>query len=85
MDDSAKVRYNIIIGKYLLTELGLNMKLSEHFIKVDNGPLKGSSAPMVDLGTYEIINLNTGNITPGELFMNDYAEKKWMRTILYFY
>ena len=30
---------------------------------------------MVDIGTYEFKNLNTGNITPEELFMNDCVEE----------
>ena len=29
---------------------------------------------MVDLGMHEFNDLNTGNVTPEELFMNDYAE-----------
>ena len=41
MDDSAKGRYNMILGKYLLTGLGLNLKVSEHVIKADDGPFKG--------------------------------------------
>ena len=45
-------RYNMILGRALLTELGLNLKLSEHVIKADGGPLKGLTAPMVNLGAY---------------------------------
>ena len=52
MDDSAKVMHNNILGKYLLKALGLKQKWSEHINKEDYGYLKGSSAPMVDLGTY---------------------------------
>ena len=48
------------LGQNLLTELGLNLKLSEHFIKADDGPFKGSTAPIFDLGTYEFKYLNTG-------------------------
>ena len=60
----------MILGRDLLTELGLNLKLSEHVIKLDDGPLKGSTAPMVDLGTYQFKYLNTGEFTPEESFMN---------------
>ena len=52
-DDSAKVRYDMILGRDLLTELVLNIKLSEHVIEADYQPLKGLTAPMVDLGKYE--------------------------------
>ena len=32
VDDSDKVRYNMILGRYLLTGLVLNLKLSDHVI-----------------------------------------------------
>ena len=32
-------------------------------------------APMVDPGTYEFKDLNTGNIIPEKLFMNDQEEE----------
>ena len=64
VDNSAKGRYDMILGRYLLTTLGLNLKLSDHFIEADDGPFKGSTSPMVDMGTYEFKYLNTGNITP---------------------
>ena len=54
MDDSAKSLYGMSLGKYLLTALGLNIKLSEHVIKSDDGNLKVSTLTMVDLGAYEL-------------------------------
>ena len=54
----------MISGRYLLTELGLNLELSDHVIKEDNVPFKGYTSPMVDLGTYGFKNLNTGKIKP---------------------
>ena len=51
VDDSVKGRYDIIIGQYILTELGLNLILYEHVIEKYDGPFKGY-AYMVDLGTY---------------------------------
>ena len=66
VDDSAKGRYDMILGRYILKALGFNVKLSEHDTKSDYGPLKGSSALMINLGTYEFINLNTGKYTPKE-------------------
>ena len=53
VDDSAKGRYDMILGRYLLTALGLNLKLSGHVIKAYDGPLKRSEATMVGMGTYE--------------------------------
>ena len=36
VDDSAKGRYYMILSRYLLTELGFNLKLSEHIIEDDD-------------------------------------------------
>ena len=54
MDNSAKGRYDTILGRYILTPLALNIKFSEHVTKADDGPLKLFMAPMVDLGTYNL-------------------------------
>ena len=64
MDSSSKGRYNMILGQDLSTELGLNLKFSEHVIEADDGPFNRFTIPMVDLGTYIFKYLNTGNITP---------------------
>ena len=56
-DDSAKSIYDIILGRYLLTELKLNLNISEHVIKSDDGPFIVSTAPMVDLGAYVYFTL----------------------------
>ena len=74
VDDSDNSRYDMILGRDLLTALGLNLKSSDHVIEADDGPFKGSTPPMVDMGMYEFKYLNTGNITPEELFMNVYTE-----------
>ena len=52
MDDSAMGGYHMILVQYLLTELELNFKLFDHFIKSDDGNVKGYITPMVDLGMY---------------------------------
>ena len=51
VDDSTKGRYDIILGRNILTELGLNLKFIEHVIKADYGTFKGDTTPMVDLGS----------------------------------
>ena len=60
MDDSARGRYNVILGRYLLTELVFNLNFSKHVIKADDGPFIGSTTPMVDLGAYTFKYLNIG-------------------------
>ena len=64
----------MILGWYLLTELVLNLKLSEHIIKTDDGTFKGSKTTMVDLGSYIFKDLNTGKIIPEESFTNAYVK-----------
>ena len=62
--DSAKGRYDMISVRYLLSELELNFKFSNHVIESYDGHFKGYKTPVVDLVTYEYKCLNTGNITP---------------------
>ena len=52
VDDSAKYRYYIILAKDVLTDFEFNLKFSDHVISEDEGPFKGSTAPMFDMGTY---------------------------------
>ena len=41
VDDSAKGRYDIILGRDILKALGLNLKFSDHFIESYDVPFKG--------------------------------------------
>ena len=75
VDEYAKVRYDMILGKYLITELGLNLKFSEHVIESGDGPFNGSTNSMVDLGTYIFKYLNTDKITPKEFFTDAYVKE----------
>ena len=62
VDDSAKGRYDMILGRDILTELGLHLKFFERVIEADVGSFKRSSTPIVDLGTYIFKDLNTGKL-----------------------
>ena len=64
MDESAKGGYDMILGRDILTEFGLDIQFSEHVIESDYVYFKGSTTPMVDLDTYIFKYLNTGKITP---------------------
>ena len=44
VDDSINGRYDMILGRYLLTTLGLDIKPSDQVIKADDDPFKGSTA-----------------------------------------
>ena len=48
VDESAKRKKDMLLGRYILTEYGLNLKLVLHITKAYNGNLLGSSEPMVD-------------------------------------
>ena len=63
----------MILGRDVLTELGLNIKLSEHVIKADDEPFNGYTPPMVDLVMYIFKYLNIGKIIPEESFTNAYV------------
>ena len=73
VDESTKGRYDMMLGRYLLTELWLNFKFSEHVIEEDDRPFKWYSTLVVDLGMYTFKDFNRGKITPLELLTNSYA------------
>ena len=62
MDDSAKCRYYVILFKDLLTVLGINLKVPDHVIEVNDGNFKGSTTLMVDMDNYEFKDLNRGKL-----------------------
>ena len=80
VDDSAKGRKNMILGMDLITELGLNLKFSEHITEADDGTFNESTTPMVDLGTYLFKDLNTGDITPEESWSGPWFEPALPKT-----
>ena len=65
----------MIPGNDLLTALGLYLNISNHVIKEGGGPFEWCTAPMVNLGTYELKKLDAYKITPKESFMNAYVEE----------
>ena len=73
MYESAKGRNNMILDRYILKYLGINLQLSDHVIEWYDRIFKESTSPMVHLGTYTFKDLNTRKITPEEFFMCAYA------------
>ena len=43
----------MILGRVVLTELGLTLKFSDRVVEADDGIFKRSTTTMVDLGRYE--------------------------------
>ena len=60
VDEYTKGRYYMILGRDLLTALGLDLKLSENVIIGGEGPYEGCYAPMVDIRNYDF-NIITDN------------------------
>ena len=52
MDKSTKGMYDIITGRNLLTDLGLDLKLYDHVIVHGKVPYEGFPEPMVDVSNY---------------------------------
>ena len=52
VDESTNGRYDIILGRKLLTALGLNIKFSESVIIGGEGPYEGCSTDMVYVSNY---------------------------------
>ena len=55
--------------------INTKFKLSEHVIEANDGPFKGSTTTIANLGKYIFKDLNTGEITPEGLFTNDYTKE----------
>ena len=65
----------MILGIYLLTALGLDIKFSENIIIVVDVPYKGWLAPMVDVSNYDFKRLTEKIVKPEESFINLYVDK----------
>ena len=60
----------MILGRYLLTALGLDLKLYENIILGGDGTFKGCSVPMLDVSTYDFKPLTKNKVKPEESFIN---------------
>ena len=63
MGEYTESSYYSIWFRYLITALGLNLKLSEHIIKVNCGQFENFTVPMVYLDMYEFKSLNVDKTT----------------------
>ena len=65
MDESNESRNYIILDRYIITYLGLDLKFSKHVITGDYGPYEGCTAPMIEMSAcnYKPLNL-TDHVTP---------------------
>ena len=57
LDDSTISRYDMIIGRDLLTALGLELKFYDPVIVGSKSPYEGCLSPMVDMINYDYAHL----------------------------
>ena len=70
VDNKTKSMYAIILGRDLLTALGMDLKFFENIIIGGEGPYEGCLTPMVDLSNYEFKSLTEYIVKREELFIN---------------
>ena len=75
MDDSAECRYDMILGRNVLTALGIDIKISDHTIKVGVRPYQGDMVSMVDPNYYDFKPINKTKNYTGRIFMGAYIEE----------
>ena len=52
INDSSECKYNMILGRDLLTDLGLDIFFSKTSISVGDGTYEGWTTPMIEMTTY---------------------------------
>ena len=75
VDESTNRRYDIIIGRDLLTTLGLDLKFSKNIIIGVEIPYKGCLSPMVDLRNYAFTHITDKTVKLEEPFINSYVNE----------
>ena len=75
VDESTNGRYDMILGRDLLTTLGLDLKFSENIMIGGKGPYEGCSAPIVDLNYYDFRSITDKTVKPEEYFNNSYVDE----------
>ena len=66
VDNYTEGRYNMILGRYLITTMVLDIKFSDNIIIDRAGTHEGFLAPMVDRNNYEFKILMDKTIKPEE-------------------
>ena len=71
-DNKKNCRYDIILGRGLLTVLVLDLNFSENIIISGERPYEGCLAPMADLSNYDFKSSTTKKVKMKEYFLNPY-------------
>ena len=57
VDNYTNSRYDMILGRYLLTAVGLDLKFPQNIVIGDEGPYNGCSRPMAEVRNHDFKNL----------------------------
>ena len=85
VDDSTAGRYDMIISRYLLTKLGIYLKLSTNIIECDKGLYQGFTDRMENINDHDLEPINR-NMRPFSeesvlhTYVNDCHESEPART-----
>ena len=64
VDESTNSKYDMILGRDLLTALGLDLKVYDNTIIFGEGPYEGCSKPMVDISNYDLKSITNETVKP---------------------
>ena len=64
VDESTSGIYDMILGRYLLTALVLDLKFSDEVIIGGEGPYERRSSPMVDVRNYNFLSITDKTVKP---------------------
>ena len=65
----------MILGRDLITALGLDLKFDGNVIHGGEGPHIGCSAPIVDVNNDDFTNLTANTVKPKASFINAYVNE----------
>ena len=77
MDESTTSRYDIILGRDLLTALVLDNKFSDNIIIGIEVPYKGFLSPMVDVSNDDFKYITDKTVKPEESFVKLYVNERF--------
>ena len=75
VNESTTGRYDMILGRDLLTALGLDLKFSDNVISGVKLQYEGCSAPIVDVINYDFNLITDKTVKLEESFINSYINE----------
>ena len=76
VDESTNSRYDMILGRDLITALGLDFKFSDNIIIVNEGPYEGYSTPLVDVSNHNFTSITDKSVKQEEYFIDLYFSER---------